>query len=393
MNGCLLFRFSYLCPKIKKNMNFRRLLLILGGCAFSACILAQPKIEAEHDAENLGEIMFQVPAKVVFKVRNTGNEDLVIKEVNPSCGCVVVDWNRESIPPGNTATINAIYDAKMLGVFQKDIEVFTNVSENPVYLHFQGRVVKKVTDFSGAFPYEMGDLRLTANKVEFENVNKGDQPIVELQVLNRGRKSYQPRLMHLPSYLTARYSPEVLAGGRIGKIELTLNSEKLNTMGLTQTSVYLSRYEGDHVSDENEIAVSILLLPDFSSMTAKERALAPRMDLSADLLDMGTLSKRRKTMSLYIKNTGQQMLDITGLQMLNKALTVSLSNKNIEPGGVARMKVSVDAEYLVEGDNELQLLLIVNDPFQPMRTVTIKVNKEKNQERWSIRKIVQNIRD
>ena len=281
----------------------------------------------------------------------------------------------------------------MLGVFQKDIEVFTNVSENPVYLHFQGRVVKKVTDFSGAFPYEMGDLRLTANKVEFENVNKGDQPIVELQVLNRGRKSYQPRLMHLPSYLTARYSPEVLAGGRIGKIELTLNSEKLNTMGLTQTSVYLSRYEGDHVSDENEIAVSILLLPDFSSMTAKERALAPRMDLSADLLDMGTLSKRRKTMSLYIKNTGQQMLDITGLQMLNKALTVSLSNKNIEPGGVARMKVSVDAEYLVEGDNELQLLLIANDPFQPKRTVTIKVNKEKNKERWSIRKIVQNIRD
>ena len=87
------------------------------------------------------------------------------------------------------------------------------------------------------------------------------------------------------------------------------------------------------------------------------------------------------------------MLDITGLQMLNKALTVSLSNKNIEPGGVTRMKVSVDAEYLVEGDNELQLLLIANDPFQPKRTVTIKVNKEKNKERWSIRKIVQNIRD
>jgi hypothetical protein len=57
------------------------------------------------------------------------------------------------------------------------------------------------------------------------------------------------------------------------------------------------------------------------------------------------------------------------------------------------MKVSVDAEYLVEGDNELQLLLIANDPFQPKRTVTIKVNKEKNKERWSIRKIVQNIRD
>lgn len=374
-------------------MNFRKLLLILGGCVFTAYALAQPKMEAEHDVENMGEIMFQVPAKVAFKVRNTGNEDLVIKEVNPSCGCVVVDWDREPVLPGKTATINATYDAKMLGVFQKDIEVFTNASETPVYLHFQGRVVTKVTDFSGAFPYEMDDVRLSVNRVEFDNVNKGDQPVVELQVLNKGRKSYQPRLMHLPPYLTAHYSPEVLAGGRIGKIELTLNSEKLNTMGLTQTSVYLSRYEGDHVSDENEIAVSILLLPDFSSMTAKERALAPRMDLSADLLDMGTLSKRRKTMSLYIKNTGQQTLDVTGLQVFDKALSVSLSNKNIEPGSVARMKVSVDAEYLVEGKNEFRLLMIANDPFQPKRNITVKVNKEKNQERWSIRKIVQNIRD
>lgn len=374
-------------------MNFRKLLLILGGCVFTAYALAQPKMEAEHDVENMGEIMFQVPAKVAFKVRNTGNEDLVIKEVNPSCGCVVVDWDREPVLPGKTATINATYDAKMLGVFQKDIEVFTNASETPVYLHFQGRVVTKVTDFSGAFPYEMDDVRLSVNRVEFDNVNKGDKPVVELQVLNKGRKSYQPRLMHLPPYLTAHYSPEVLAGGRIGKIELTFDSEKMNTMGVTQTSVYLSRHEGDRISEENEIAVSIILLPDFSSMTAKERALAPRMDLSADLLDMGTLSKRRKTMSLYIKNTGQQTLDVTGLQVFDKALSVSLSNKNIEPGSVARMKVSVDAEYLVEGKNELRLLMIANDPFQPKRNITVKVNKEKNQERWSIRKIVQNIRD
>ena len=42
-------------------------------------------------------------------------------------------------------------------------------------------------------------------------------------------------------------------------------------MGLTQTSIYLARKVGDKVSEDNEITGSSVLLPDFSSLSAKDR--------------------------------------------------------------------------------------------------------------------------
>ena len=128
---------------------------------------------------------------------------------------------------------------------------------------YQGRVVSKLSDYSGSFPIDLGNVRLNINNIEFDNVNRGDHPMVELQIVNMGRKSYKPYLMHLPPYLSAQYFPETLSGGRIGKIMLTLDSEKLHQMGLTQTSIYLARKVGDKVSEDNEITVSSVLLPDF----------------------------------------------------------------------------------------------------------------------------------
>ena len=46
------------------------------------------------------------------------------------------------------------------------------------------------------------------------------------------------------------------------------NRQKL---GLTTASVYLSRFPGDKVGEENEIPVSAILLPDFSHISQQER--------------------------------------------------------------------------------------------------------------------------
>lgn len=246
-------------------MSVRKIMLCACACVCCGLAQAQPKLAVERDVANMGEILYQLPSKVSFTLRNAGNEPMSIKEVIPSCGCTAVDWTRELIAPGSEGVITAVYDAKMLGVFQKDFEVYTNASDEPVYLHIQGRVVSKLSDYSGSFPVDLGNVRLNVNNIEFDNVNKGDRPMAELQIVNTGRKGYKPYLMHLPPYLSAEYYPEVLAGGRMGKIMLTLDSEKLRQMGLTQASIYLAREMGDKVSEENEIVVSAVLLPDFSS--------------------------------------------------------------------------------------------------------------------------------
>lgn len=335
---------------------------------------AQPQLTCTREVENMGEIMFQVPAKVTFTFRNTGDRPLVLTGVTPSCGCTKVQWSADPVPVGAEGQIEALYDARMLGVFQKDLEVYSNASEEPLYLHFQGRVVTKLSDYSGTFPIDLGEVRLNTNNIEFDDVNRGDQPVAELQVVNMGRKNYKPQLMHLPPYLTARYQPEVLSGGRIGRIQLRLDSEKLNSMGLTQTSIYLSRKLGDRISEENEISVSAVLLPHFDALTASQRALAPRLVLSADTLKMGSMgSKRKKSLTIQLRNDGQRTLVVRSLQVFNKSLNVSLSDRNIEPGKAAKLKVTVQAQYLKHAKASRRVLLITNDPDRPKVNIEVEV--------------------
>lgn len=92
----------------------------------------------------------------------------------------------------------------------------------------------------------------------------------------------------------------MLQKGEKGVITLTLNSERLTGLGLTQTSVYLSRFSGDKVGDENEIPVSAILLPDFSGMTEVEKANAPVISLSTKEVDMSAiLAKKSKARRYY----------------------------------------------------------------------------------------------
>lgn len=335
---------------------------------------SQAPFTTDRDVANMGEIMYQTPTKVTFKIKNTGTEPLLLTAVTPSCGCTTVDWPKSPIAPGSESSITAIYDAKMLGVFQKDIEVITSAQKEPIYLHFQGRVVTKLSDYSGNFPIDLGDVRLNCNNIEFDDVNRGDKPIAELQVVNMGRKNYTPQLMHLPPYLSAQYYPEVLNGGRIGKILLTLDSEKLNNLGLNQTTIYLSRKMGDRVSEENEIEVSALLLPEFSQLSSRNQDYAPRLTLSADSIDLGSMErKKKKSMTLKVTNTGKTKLEIHALQVFNKALTVSLSDRTIDPGETAKLKVTVWAQYLKKAKSNPRVLLITNDPLQSKKVIRVKV--------------------
>lgn len=338
--------------------------------------LAQPRLEVVSDIVNMGEVMYRTPRNVNFELRNVGDAPLLITIVNSSCGCTKVNWTTDAIEPGSSGHITAEYDARLLGTFQKELEVYTNAAAEPVYLTIQGRVVSTMTDYSGSFPYDLGAVKLSASEVEFDDVNLGDRPVAELQVVNASRNSYTPQLMHLPSYLEAKYVPERLAGGRVGRILLTLNSEVLKSYGLTQTTIYLARHPGDKVGADNEINVSAVLLPAFAHLNADQMATAPRMELSEDSIDMGAMNgKKKMTYSIYVKNTGQSPLFINSVQVYGKALGVSLSNRSLQPGEVAKMKITAYGQYVAKAKSMPRILLITNDPSRPKHTIKVKVKE------------------
>ncbi|MCR5821247.1 MAG: DUF1573 domain-containing protein [Bacteroidaceae bacterium] len=348
---------------------------LLISLLFALIANAQPSVRVDNPIVNVGDLLFQTPKQINFEIVNSGNAPLRITDVHPSCGCTSAIWPKQPVEPGQSAQIKATFDAAMLGTFYKDLAIYSNASDQPTYIAFQGRVVTTIdADYDGSYPVDLGVVRLNTNDIEFDNVKRGDLPVAQIMIVNSSRSSFTPQLMHLPRYLSARYLPEQLSGGRQGRIMITLDSNLLPSMGLHQTSIYLSRFPGDKVSPENEISVSALLLPNFTSYSEAQLAKAPVMELSADSLSFTNLGKKtRQQQVITIRNTGQTPLTVSRLQVYGKVLSVRLSSKTIKPGKSAKLKVIASQKYLKNNKTRPRVLLITNDPKRPKVVVNVKV--------------------
>lgn len=198
----------------------------------------------------------------------------------------------------------------------------------PIYLEFNGEVTADSRNYTFTHPYGFGAIRLDQEEIEFDRVNKGTRPEFVLRVANTSNKAYTPVLMHLPPYLTAKAVPETLGKGKHGEIILTLNTDELPKLGITRTSVYLSRYPGDKVGSDNEIPLSVALLPDFSNRTEQQKNNPPQLSLSAQVLEFPPLKeKQKKSQTVVITNTGKTDLEIQDMQVFSTALAVNLKKR------------------------------------------------------------------
>lgn len=351
----------------------KRLFIIVGLSMASLVVNAQ-RIVTKTPVINVGKTGFEMPVTATFELRNRGSRHLTIREVKTDCGCTKVDYPKKSIGGGDKFTISMTYDARLLGHFTKQMAIYRVGSDEPVILKMQGVVVPEMTDYSKNYPYAFGDLLADINNVEFDNVNKGDHPEVEIRVLNSGSMVMTPNVQHLPPYLTAMATPETLTPGKAGKVILTLNTENVQDFGLTQTTVYLAEQLGEKVSADTELPVSVVLSPNTTLFTGNNKQYAPKLELSTDSLALGKVNGRnRKSDVITITNTGRTALKISSLQMFTKGMKVTLNKRELQPQESAKLKIAVaDRNQLLKARQRPRVLMITNDPDHSK--VVIKVN-------------------
>lgn len=331
---------------------------------------AQPRFVPDAEINKTGEVLFQKPYTVVFGFTNKGSKPLHIKKVVPSCGCAKATYTRGNIPPGERGEITVEYDAGILGTFSKYVEVYTNAGKEPEFLMFQGRVVAELSDYATGYPIDLGNVRMSTNYIEFDNVRKGEIVYVDLNVVNAERTAYSPELMHLPPYLHAEYMPASIPGGKTGVVRLILDSNQLTSLGLNQTSVYLARYSGDKIGESNEIVVSAVLLPSTETIAAGDKK--PDMKLSANEVVLQKSAKKMKA-EVLVTNEGEAPLTIHNLQLFNHAVSVSLSDRVILPGKSAKMKITVKKNLLARFKSRPRILLVSDDADEPVKIINITV--------------------
>ena len=188
-----------------------RTVLFLPFFLFSCLPLNAQRIVVTNTTIDCGRVGYEQPVTATYELRNKGKRRLVIESVRTDCGCTAVDFPKE-VPAGDNFTIKMTYDARQLGHFHKMAAIKSNGSKDIVYLTMKGIVIPEMVDYTGEYPIAMGDLLLDMNELFFDDVNKGDEPVQEIHIFNNGTIPMQPRMLHLPPYLSAT-TMEVLTQG------------------------------------------------------------------------------------------------------------------------------------------------------------------------------------
>lgn len=352
-------------------MTLKKILLGLLLCPLAAFGQKLEVVESEIDAGRTG---YCVPVTAVFQLENKGSRHLTIKKVLTDCGCTSVDYPRKSIAVGETFTVSLTYDARMLGHFVKQAAVYANGLKEPLRLRMKGIVLRDWQDYSKIYPYHFGLLMTDLNVIEFDDVNKGDRPQQEFHLYNNSEHTMTPNLLHLPGYLEAEIVPQELQPGSGGTILLTLNTEEVHAFGLTQSNVYMAQQLGEKVSQETEVPVSVVLLPNLSDYEGANRDQAPALHLSVDSISLGLIDgKLRKKGTIIVSNTGMDVLDISSLQLFTGGITVTLGKRQLKPQESAKLTVTIDRDKLLAAKSRPRVLMITNDPDRSKVVININV--------------------
>ncbi len=84
-----------------------------------------------------------------FEFTNTGDGDVIISNVQASCGCTTPDWTKDPIKPGKTGVIKAVFNSSGKGtpeatLVEKSISVdFSNSTVPFMVLKFRSNILSK----------------------------------------------------------------------------------------------------------------------------------------------------------------------------------------------------------------------------------------------------------
>jgi len=113
--------------------------------SMSQDLAGQPVIKFDTVAHDFGTILEGERVLYYFDYGNTGEGTLLIQSVESSCGCTIVDWNKEPLNPGGRERLQVLFDATgRSGAQFKLVTVRSNATDPSVRLTLKANV--KVND-------------------------------------------------------------------------------------------------------------------------------------------------------------------------------------------------------------------------------------------------------
>ncbi len=92
-----------------------------------------PLLKLEKNQHNFGKLKEGDVVDVTIRFKNTGSENLLIKDVKSSCGCTAAVLSSRNLKPGEEGELKIEFDSSnRVGSITRTVTLYTNDRKNPV---------------------------------------------------------------------------------------------------------------------------------------------------------------------------------------------------------------------------------------------------------------------
>lgn len=357
---------------MKRSRIFVTILLILFLMPVASAQGMLRWLNANHNFGTFSEDLGKVTC--VYMAVNDGDSAVVVLDARANCGCTRPEYDRKPIAPGDTLKMAVTYDADgRPGRFNKQVKVTTNAINATTVLILRGTVVGNSNTLQSRYPIEVKSARLSNDITAFGTTRKGRVLASAVNIYNTSGDTLRPMVKDMPAVLNATFSPQVIPPGEQGTLSLTAYTDRTDAWGTVEDSLYL--VVDSRCPDEvKKISTVMVIMEDFSKLTDKELADAPKISVSSQLVDFDRFQEDGSVAArlLTIANKGKSPMIIRQMCVADKAVTLEGVPQKIKPGKSAEIRLVVDrTKLLPDGVLNAKINLMVNDPEHPMTTIRI----------------------
>ncbi len=344
----------------------KRLILFTAVLFSIAAMAQQPVITFEKTTHDFGKIN-EAGGRVttVFEFVNEGMIPLVLTNVRASCGCTTPKWTREPIEPGQKGNITVTYNPNgRPGRFQKTVTVTSNATEPTTKLYIKGEVIPKPVKPTEQYPVQMGELRLKKKSINFGNITKGSNKLLEIEYANTTTAPITIDVLtrDQDKFFAPNITKKELQPNETGKLQVALQSNDCPLYGPVDAKMYVVVNGEKKMTDEFAITLKADLKEDFSKLSVEERQQAPILEIT-NPIQLGTIKAGKKLSSkVTLSNVGMNALVVRRIISNDTNINLVAPKSAIKGGRKADLKLEVNALDLEAGNYSRIITIITNDP-------------------------------
>ncbi len=307
-----------------------------------------------------------------FRAVNRGTKPVVLLDVVTTCGCTVPTFTKKPVRPGDETVIEAAYDpAGRPGIFDRSLYLYGPDRERLGVLTIRGTVRPRRRSIEERYPVAACDgVRLSASLATFTYIYVGSPMPAALAVVNTADR---PRTLELrprnaSGLLTLDY-PRRLEAGERSAINLQYDIDPAAPhYGSVRDALELW-IDGRRCDEVLLVAHGVAV----DRPTAALLAAPPKAEPSDAVLRFGTVARDAAPvrLPLTIRNTGRSDLWLRAAECGAPFTTTLRPGTRIAPGESLTGEVTFDPAQADYGLATTRLLLVTNDPEQPMRRIRL----------------------